>query len=105
MSNDLIEGYCSCGRHRSDQCAQCCQMRDSKATDDETTAPEIKVGQAIRAVQAAVDDLIILANIEETRALVCRERIELGIMLTRIELLCSFAMAVKPGPMLVRRVS
>ncbi len=72
-------------------------------TNDETTAPEIKVGQAIRAVQAAIDDLIILANVEETRGLVCREKIELGIALTRIETLCSFALAVKPGPMLVRQ--
>ena len=72
---------------------------------DETTEPEIKVGQAIRAVQAAVDDLIILANIEETRGLVCNEKIELGQIRTRVDLLCSFALAVKPGPMLVRRVS
>jgi len=74
-------------------------------TDDETTGPEVKVGQAIRAVQAAIDDLIILANVEETRPLVCREKIALGQILTRTETLCSFALAVKPGPMLVRRVS
>lgn len=74
-------------------------------TDDETTAPEIQVGQAIRAAQAALDDLIILANIEDTRQLVCREKIALGQILTRTEMLCSFALAVKPGPMLVRRVS
>ncbi len=72
---------------------------------DLTTDPEIKVGQALRAVEAAIDDLIILANIEETRQLVCRERTVLGTILTRTELLCSFALAVKPGPMLVRRVS
>lgn len=73
---------------------------------DETTAPEIKVGQAIRAVQAAVDDLIILANIEETRALVCKERIALGQILTRTEMLCKFALAVRPAPVtLVRRAS
>ncbi len=72
---------------------------------DLTTDPEIQVGQAIRAVQAAIDDLIILANIEETRALVCKEKTALGQILTRSEMLCSFALAVKPGPMLVRRVS
>ena len=73
--------------------------------DDETTESEKKVGLAIRAVQAAVDDLIILANIEETRGLVCAEKIALGRIRTRVDLLCSFALAVKPGPMLVRRVS
>jgi hypothetical protein len=72
---------------------------------DETTLPEIKVGQAIRAVQAAIDDLIILANIEETRALVCKERVELGQISSRAETLCKFAMAVRPAPTLVRRAS
>ncbi len=70
---------------------------------DETTPPEIQVGQALRAVLAAVDDLIILANIEQTRDLVCREKQALGQILTRCQTLCSFALAVKPGPMLVRR--
>ena len=70
---------------------------------DATTEPEIQVGQAIRAVQAAVDDLIILANIEETRGLVCDEKIALGQILTRCQTLCSFALAVKPAPMLVSR--
>ncbi len=80
-------------------------MEYGPAGFDLTTDPEIQVGQAIRAVQAALDELIHLANVEETRQLVCNEKTELGQILTRSETLCSFALAVKPGPMLVRRVS
>lgn len=64
--------------------------------------PEHKVGMAIRAAYAAFDDLMVLANREETRQLVCNEKIALGKLLTRVETLCSFAMAVKPAPVLVR---
>lgn len=72
---------------------------------DETTDPEKKVGHAIRAVQAAIDDLIILANVEETRPLVCREKIALGQIRDRADTLCRFALAVRPAPTLVRRAS
>ena len=65
--------------------------------------PENKVGLAIRAVFAALDDLMVLANREETRSLVCDEKRALGQMLTRCETLCSFALAVKPAPIMVRR--
>ena len=67
-----------------------------------TDTPEHKVGMAIRAAYAAFDDLMVLANREETRQLVCNEKIALGKLLTRCETLCSFAMAVKPAPVLVR---
>jgi hypothetical protein len=68
-------------------------------------SPEHKVGAAIQGVFAALDELIVLANREETRALVCNEKIALGQVLTRCETLCSFALAVKPAPLMVRRVS
>jgi hypothetical protein len=74
-------------------------------TEPVENSPEVKVGQAIRAMFAAMDELIALANTEETRTLVCNERIALGRILSHCETLCSFAMAVKPGPLLVRRVS
>ncbi len=70
---------------------------------DETTLPEIQVGQALRAAVAAIDDLVVLANREETRSTLCEEKRTLGYILTRAEVLCTFALAVKPGPMLVRR--
>ena len=64
--------------------------------------PEIAVGQAIRAAYAAFDDLMVLANQAETRQLICDEKIALGKLLTRVQTLCSFALAVKPAPLLVR---
>lgn len=63
---------------------------------------EHQVGSAIQGVFSALDELIALAASPDTRDLVCRERIALGQMLTRCQTLCSFAMATKPGPILVR---
>jgi hypothetical protein len=77
----------------------------SRDKELEAVSPEHKVGVAIRGVFAALNELIVLANCEETRALVCNEKIALGYVLTRCETLCSFAMAVKPAPVMVRRVS
>lgn len=63
---------------------------------------EHQVGSAIRGVFSALDELIALAASPDTRDIVCSERIALGQMLTRCQTLCSFAMATKPGPILVR---
>lgn len=63
---------------------------------------EHQVGSAIRGVFSALDELIALAASPDTRDLVCKEQIALGQMLTRCQTLCSFAMATKPGPILVR---
>ena len=65
--------------------------------------PEHKVGMAIRAAYAAFDDLMVLANQAETRQLICDEKRAIGGLLTRMETLCSFALAVKPAPVLVRQ--
>ncbi len=61
------------------------------------------VGQAIRAVFASLDDLIALAASPDTRDAVCEERIALGQMYTRCQTLASFALATKPGPILVSK--
>jgi hypothetical protein len=68
----------------------------------EEISPEHQVGMAIRGVFASLDELIALAAATDTRSLVCAERIALGQMLTRCQTLCSFAMATKPGPILIR---
>ncbi len=82
-------------------------------TDDSIETVTIKlvpaadpVGQAIRATFAAIDELIALAADPDTRDLVCAERVALGQLYTRCQTLASFAMATKPGPILVseRRV-
>jgi hypothetical protein len=52
-----------------------------------------QVGQAIRGVFASLDDLIALASRPETRAEVCAEKIALGQMLSRCQLLSSFALS------------
>lgn len=64
--------------------------------------PDHQVGMAIRGAFAALDELIALAAAPDTRALVCDEKIALGQLLSRCQMLCSFAMATKPGPILVR---
>jgi hypothetical protein len=63
---------------------------------------EHRVGSAIQGVFTALDELIALAASPDTRDLVCKENIALGQILTRCQTLCSFAMATKPGPILVR---
>ncbi len=67
----------------------------------EEISPEHKVAMAINGVFAAVDELIALANAHETRELVCDEKRAIGQLMTRCETLCSFALSVKPAPVLV----
>ncbi len=71
----------------------------------EEIPPEHKVGMAIRGVFSAMDELIALANDHETRALVCDEKRAIGQLMTRCEVLCTFALGVKPAPTLVRNRS
>ncbi len=59
----------------------------------EEISPEHKVAMAINGVFASLDDLIALAASPDTRGHVCAERIALGQMLTRCQMLCSFALA------------
>ena len=51
------------------------------------------VGQALRGVFANLDELMALASQEETKGQVCAERIALGQMLSRCQLLVSFALS------------
>ncbi len=71
----------------------------------EEISPEHRVGMAIRGAVAAMDELFALANDYETRALVCDEKKALGHLLTQCEVICTFALAVKPAPTLVRNRS
>lgn len=70
-------------------------------TDD----PQDPVGQALRAAEAAIDQLVVLANRSDTRDQLCEEKRLLGQLLTRCEMLCSYALTVKPAPSHIRRVS
>lgn len=50
------------------------------------------VGQAIQAAFSAIDDLIVLANQGSTRDQVCGERVALGQLMNRCQLLAAFAL-------------
>ncbi len=52
--------------------------------------PEDPVGHAIYSVFSAIDDLIVLANQEATKKEVCNERVQIGQILNRCQLLASF---------------
>jgi hypothetical protein len=66
--------------------------------------PNDPVGQALSSAFNRVDDLIILANREDTRALVLAERVALGQLLNRVRLLASFVdTATAPQLKVVRR--
>jgi hypothetical protein len=77
------------------------EMMEAVRKEMEAIPPDHQVGMAIRGVFAALDELIALSASPGTRTLVCNERIALGQMLTRCQTLCSFAMATKPGPILI----
>ena len=50
------------------------------------------VGQKIREAFSALDDLMVLANQDETRDQVRAEKIAIGQMVSRVQLLASFAL-------------
>lgn len=56
------------------------------------------VGQAIQTAFSALDDLIILANQGATRDQVLEERVMLGQLLNRCQLLASFALTFETEP-------
>lgn len=54
------------------------------------------VGQSLRSAFNALDELMVLASQQDTRAEVCREKVALGQLLTRCQLLAAFALAADP---------
>lgn len=68
-------------------------MMDDTLDDVQREMTKDPVGQAIRATFASIDDLIALASRPETRAEVCAEKVALGQMLSRCQLLASFALS------------
>jgi len=64
------------------------------------------VGQKIREAFSALDDLMVLANQEETREQFRAEKIAIGQLYSRCSLLASFALIKQPdGLRLVHRTS
>ena len=62
------------------------------------------VGQAIHGVFSNLDELMALASQEETKGQVCAEKIALGQMLSRCQLLVSFALTAYPPMKVVSNV-
>ena len=77
-------------------------MTDHHPTAEEQDDP---VGQALRAAEAAMDDLMVLANRSETKPRIFEEKRAIGQIFTQCQLLASFALADKPAPTHIRRVS
>ena len=63
--------------------------------------PIDSVGRTLRDAFSAVDDLVILANREDTKAAVLAERVLIGQLMVRVQLLASFAMINTPGKLKV----
>jgi hypothetical protein len=76
-------------------------MYDDTLDDVQKAMKDDAVGYAIYQSFNAIDELILLANRDETKAQVCAERIALGQLLNRCQLLVSFALEQKPGLMVV----
>jgi hypothetical protein len=77
-------------------------MMDDTLDDVARAMKDDAVGYAIYQSFNAIDDLIVLANKPETRAQVLAERIALGQLLNRCQLLVSFALTEKPGLRLIQ---
>lgn len=63
--------------------------------------PIDSVGRTLRDAFSAIDDLVILANREDTKAAVLAERVMISQLVTRVQLLASFVMAHPPGKLKV----
>jgi hypothetical protein len=62
-------------------------------TGPDENSPEIKLDMALRSAFAGLDDLMVLACNSNTADLVEREKIAIGQIVTRAQLIASFLMA------------
>ncbi len=67
-----------------------CYVCQGDVEDPYGELPEDPVGHAIYSAFSAIDDLIVLANQEATKKEVCNERVQIGQILNRCQLLASF---------------
>lgn len=95
-------GYCSCGRHASDQCELCRKHIDGKQFEPADNDPEVTADKACEIALNALDDLMVLAAKDDTAHLVMANRIFIGQILTRAQLVASFLMAQQTGLRIVK---
>jgi hypothetical protein len=65
-------------------------------TDPDENSPEVKLDMALRGAFAGLDELMCLAADRDTASLVEKERVHIGQLVTRAQLLASFLMARAP---------
>lgn len=69
---------------------------ETSFAEDMSDTPEHQVGCAIQSVFGGLDELIALAASSNTRGCVMAEKVALGQMLARCQLLASFADTYRP---------